>query len=97
MWKYYKDVTFYSLAICCFIAIASSPTYTSITGGLINTFLIFGVFGTWLGILAYHYFQKQQYYLYHNLGFTKKELMVKTWLVNLCITAVLLLFTSIWI
>ncbi len=97
MFKFYKDVTLYAFAICIFIAIASAPTYTSITGALVNLFLIFGVFGTGLGVLAYNYFQKQQYYLYHNLGFTKRGLILKTWLVNLCITAVFLLFISLWI
>lgn len=97
MWKYYKDVTLYAVAICSFIAIASAQTYTSIPGALINLFLIFGVFGTGLGVLAYNYFQKQQYYFYHNLGFTKRTLILKTWLVNICITAVFLLFISIWL
>lgn len=97
MWKFYKDVTLYALAICIFIALASVGTYKSIIGAFVNLFLIFGVFGTGLGVLAYNYFQKQQYYFYHNLGFTTRTLILKTWLVNICITAVLLLFISIWI
>jgi hypothetical protein len=97
MWKYYKDVTLYALAICSFIAMASSATYTSVASGVLNTLVIFGVFGTGLGVLAYNYFQKQQYYFYHNLGFTKRELIVKTWLVNLVIAAVLILCTSFFL
>lgn len=95
MWKYYKDVSLYALAICCFITLATSATYASLGSALLNSFLIFGVFGTGLGVLAYNYFQKQQYYLYHNLGFTKKELVLKTWLVNLGIAAILVLITAI--
>lgn len=97
MWKYYKDVTLYALVICVFIVLASAATYKSIAGALLNLFLIFGVFGTGLGILAFNYFHKQEYYLYHNLGFTKRVLILKTYLVNLCITVVLLLFISIWL
>lgn len=87
MWKYYKDVSLYALAICCFIGIASSGAYASLSGGFLNVLLLFGVFGTGLGALAFTYFQKNQYYLYHNLGFTKKELIVKTWLVNFGLAA----------
>lgn len=97
MWKYYKDVTLYTVAICCFITIASSSAYSSIGSALINFFLIFGVFGTGLGVLSYNYFQKQQYYMYHNLGFTKRELILKTWLVNLGIAAILVLIAAIFL
>ena len=97
MWKYYKDVTLYALAICIMIAIASAAAYETIAQSLLNSFLIFGVFGTGLGVLAFNYFQKPQYYLYHNLGFTKRQLILKTYLVNLGITAVLILITSIFL
>lgn len=97
MWKYYKDVTLYALAVCCFIGITSSGAYDNFWSGLLNLLVIFAVFGTGLGILAFNYFQKNQYYLYHNLGFTKKELILKTWLVNLSIGIFFSLLISIFL
>jgi len=90
MWTYYRDVTLYTLVIVLFIAFASSAAHDSFRGGIINIIIIFGVFGTGLGVLAFNYFQKAQYYMYHNLGFTKAYLIKRTWYINLIISILLL-------
>jgi hypothetical protein len=82
MWAYYRDVTLYTLAITVLTSLASAAMYDSFIDGLFNAILIFGVFGTGLGVIAFNYFQKAQYYMYHNLGFTKSYLIKRTWFVN---------------
>ena len=88
MWMYYRDVTLYTLAIISLTSVASAAMYDSFKSFLINAFLVFGVFGTGLGVLSFNYFQKAQYYMYHNLGFTKQHLIMRTWLVNLIIAII---------
>ncbi len=82
MWTYYRDVTLYNLAITILTSFASAGMYDTFIGWTINALIVFGVFGTGLGVLGFNYFQKNQYYMYHNLGFTKSYLIMRTWLVN---------------
>ncbi|WP_299675296.1 hypothetical protein [uncultured Dokdonia sp.] len=82
MWTYYRDVTLYTLAITLLTSLASAAMYDSFIASLYNALIIFGVFGTGLGVLAFNYFQKAQYYMYHNLGFKKSHLIKRTWFVN---------------
>jgi hypothetical protein len=90
MWTYYRDVTLYTLAITLLTSLASAAMYDSFGAWLFNAVLVFGVFGTGLGVLAFNYFQKAQYYMYHNLGFTRQQLITRTWYVNLIIAIVLI-------
>jgi len=76
---------------------ASAAAFDSFAEGLLNLALIFSIIGTGFGELAFSYFQKQQYYMYHNLGFTKKALILKTWGINFGIGIILALFIAIWI
>lgn len=96
MWTYYRDVTLYTLVITLLTSFASAAMYDSFSTGLFNAVLIFGVFGTGLGILAFNYFQKAQYYMYHNLGFTKTDLMMRAWFVNLAIAIILFVIISLF-
>lgn len=89
MWTYYRDVTLYAIAICVLSAVASAPARDSLSVGILITLLIFGIFGTGLGVLAFTYFQKQQYYMYYNLGFTKRYLILRTWIINAVIGFIL--------
>lgn len=91
MWPYYRDVTLYAIAVCLLSGLASAPARESIASGFLVTFAIFGVFGTGLGVLAFGYFQKQQYYMYYNLGFTRRHLITRAWVINFFIAAVLCL------
>jgi len=97
MWNYYRDVTLYAIAICLLSTIASAAAYNGFIATIINAVLIFGVFGTGLGILAFGYFQKQQYYMYYNLGFTKKHLILKSWGINFSISLLFSFFLSLFL
>lgn len=90
MWTYYRDVTLYTLAITLLTSFASAAMYDTFIDRLFNGVLIFGVFGTGLGVLAFNYFQKAQYYMYYNLGFTRLQLIMRTWFVNLVIAIILI-------
>lgn len=95
MWRYYRDITAYNLGLSALIFVYQLINAGAIKDALIYSSLVFAVFGTGLGILAFNYFQKQQYYLYHNLGFSKTYLVLKSWSVNFGIGIVVLLLTSI--
>ncbi len=97
MFPYYRDVTLFALAICLLFGLASAGAVDGLLDWLLRTIIIFGVFGTGLGVLAFNYFQKQQYYMYHNLGFTKKELILKTWAVNFVIGIVIAIILALYI
>jgi hypothetical protein len=45
--------------------------------------IMFATGGILVGVLAYHTFFKNQYYFYHNLGYTKSRLIVITFALNL--------------
>lgn len=96
MWTYYRDVTLYTLAITLLTSFASAGIFDSFMAGLYNAVIVFGIFGTGLGILAFNYFQKAQYYMYHNLGFTKLDLMMRAWFVNLALAIILLGVISVF-
>jgi len=75
--KYYFDITKINLLVTLVI-------------GFFSSFIIcFGTFGTLISFMIYSYFQKEQYYFYLNQGFTKLELMRKTFLLNFLIATVL--------
>ena len=97
MFPYYRDVTLFALAICILFGLASAGVVDGLLDWLLRTVIIFGVFGTGLGVLAFRYFQKQQYYMYYNLGFTKKELILKTWAVNFTIGVVIAIISALFI
>ncbi|WGK65791.1 hypothetical protein [Croceiramulus getboli] len=82
MWKYYLDVTAYNTAISLLVGGWLAISNYSLAIGLLYGGFFFAVFGTGLGILAFNYFQSNQYYLYHNLGFTRKRLYLLSWLFN---------------
>lgn len=94
MWLYYRDVTLYGLLGCLFPALGSFGLYDSWTNWLLQCVLIFGLFGTALGILGFSYFQKQQYYIYYNLGYTRRQLWFFSWRANLILSVVLSLILS---
>ena len=92
MWTYYRDVTLYAAGVCLLFGLVYIPASERIAVGFIITTIIFGVFGTGLGVLAFAYFQKQQYYMYYNLGFTKRYLILLTWAVNFGIACMITVF-----
>lgn len=84
-WKYYRDFNFYNLVF---------SVISGIYFGVISGLIIFLSFGMFIGYLGYNYFRKNEYYLYYNLGFTKKFLLKKVWICNLIfgIPVLLILF-----
>lgn len=82
MWRYYRDITAYNFALSGFVFIYQLINIGTLKSALVLSGMLFAVFGTGLGLLAYQYFQKQQYYMYYNLGFSKTYLISKTWGVN---------------
>lgn len=83
MWLYYRDVTLYGLAGCFLPAVGSFGLYKSQKDWLLQCVIFFGLFGTALGVLGFWYFQKRQYYMYYNLGYTKKKLWLTVFRANL--------------
>jgi len=77
MWQFYLDVTKFALAFYVVSLIIVSPFIAA---------LIFGVFGTLIGLIGYNQFHKEEYYTYHNLGFTKKKLITTAWIFNLLLS-----------
>lgn len=76
--KYYCDITRINILV-------------SIIIGLQEIAISFGSFGSVISFMIYRYFQNDQYYFYINQGFTKKELMVKVFMINLTIGLILYL------
>ncbi len=73
-WKYYRDFNFFNL------------TFSVLSGiyfGVLSGILIFLSFGMLIGYLGFAYFRKDEYFLYYNLGFSKKFLIKKVWICNL--------------
>lgn len=96
MWLYYRDVTLYALAGSLLPSVGAAGIYSSLEAWLLSLLLMFAVFGTGFGLLGFWYFQKQQYYMYFNLGYTKTYLILKTWGINFALAIILALFTQIF-
>ena len=86
MIKFYKDITFYALLF----ALVSIPL-----AGLYGAVVVFGIFGTPVGLLMFNYFRKHELYGYYNRGYTRHFLILRTWLVNFLASPVLLLLIFI--
>lgn len=71
--KYYLDINFSNLVFALVIALLF---------GLLWSFILFCTIGVLIGLFSYEYLKKKEYYLYYNLGFTKKELILKVFLYN---------------
>lgn len=86
-WKYYRDFNLFNLLF---------SVLSAIYFGLLNGLLIFLSFGMFIGYLGYHNFRKNEYYLYYNLGFSKRFLLKKVWIYNLLIVAPIILIFLIF-
>ncbi len=82
MFKFYKDVTLYALLF----TLVSIPL-----AGLYGAVMVFGVFGTPIGLLMFNYFHKHEYYGYYNRGFTRSYLITRTYLVTFIASPVMLI------
>lgn len=83
-WKYYRDFNLFNLVF---------SVISGIYFGAVSGLLIFCSFGMLIGFLGFSFFRKDEYYLYYNLGFSKKFLLKKVWICNLIFaTPVILIF-----
>ena len=85
-WKYYWDVTVYNLIFSLAVAIFHSWLWA---------FIVFGSYGIVIGLLAFGFLKNNEYYLYYNLGLTKRKLATSVLLINLMITAPIFIFVFI--
>ena len=83
---YYWHVTRYNLVLSVLITVLS---FNPVSGAI-----CFGSFGVLASFLAYRYFHNLQYLFYLNAGFSKKELMMKTALINISISIIMIIIIS---
>jgi hypothetical protein len=84
--KYYLDVTKYNAIFCILMCIISPD--------LIEIIILFGTVGVLISFLAYRYFQDIEYYFYINCGLSKRNLQLKTFIINLAVSSIILI--TIW-
>jgi len=79
LWKFYFDTLLYNV---CFSIITSivSMDFTKLP-------LFLCTVGTLASFAGYSYFQKNQYYFYYNLGYSKLRLFLFVGIVNLAVMA----------
>jgi len=87
VFRYFGEINRYNVPLVIIIAIAAGPLYA---------LLIYCSFGIFLGMLSFDYFNKHQYYMYENLGYSKTFLLSRVFLLNILISVfcgiILLLF-----
>ena len=71
--------------------------FYNIIFSLISGLIIFLTFGMLIGYLGFNYFRKDEYYLYYNLGWSKKHLLEKVFLMNLIFAGSLLLILAFFL
>lgn len=80
--KYYYDLTKYNLLTCLLALLLVQRIYIAIAG--------LGTFGMLASVMLYRYYHNRQYYFYRNAGLSKKHLLLKSWLINLSVSIILL-------
>jgi len=81
-WRFYKDIATINIPI----SLAFILFYN-----LAWALVVFCSFGIFLGLVFFRHFKKNEYYLYHNLGFTKMKLIQKVFIFNFIIALPILL------
>jgi len=87
IWKYYLDLNMFNLPVSLFFG------YTS---GIFWSLIVFSSFGIFIGYIGFEVFKKNEYVGYHNLGFTKMNLVKKVGLINISISFLILLIFMIF-
>lgn len=80
--KYYFDLTRYNAGISILVGLVSQSPLIGL--------IAFGTVGMVAALVCYKSFQNNQYYFYHNLGFSKARLISVVWGVNLFMTTLIL-------
>lgn len=84
-WVYYKTVNLFNLIASILLAFIS---------GLIWFPILFCTVGLAMGFFAYSFYFKDQYYFYHNLGYTKRKLAVMMLVINAAIAIPILILLA---
>jgi hypothetical protein len=92
--NYYFDVIKYNLFFCTLYIIVRSFT-TNLKTDMIEAIIHFGTLGVIVSFVGYKYFQNIEYYFYINGGLSKRHLQLKTFIINLAISLLILLTWSI--
>lgn len=87
-WKYYRDFNFFNLVF---------SVISAIYFGVITGLLIFISFGMFIGFFGFHYFRKNEYYLYFNLGLSRSYLIKRVWILNVIFILPVLLILFLFI
>ncbi|TCN59106.1 hypothetical protein D0809_12190 [Flavobacterium circumlabens] len=80
IFKYYFDVNFFNLIYSFLLSLLFFNFYFMP--------IIFASIGTILGVLSFQYFYGNEYYFYHNKGFTKKRLNLIVLFLNVFISII---------
>lgn len=83
LFKYYFDVNFFNIIYTVLLSVLFL--------GYLYVPIIFSSVGTLLGIISFRYFYDNEYYFYHNLGFTKRRLNLSVLLLNIFVSIVVTL------
>lgn len=81
-WKYYFNLNFYNFLF----SLVCGSIFTFVWG-----ILVFFSLGIIVGAIGFRYFQNNQYYMYHNLGFSKMRLIKNVLAINAIIVALVML------
>ena len=73
-WQFYKTI---------FPFIAAFSLVGIVALGVLWGFVLFATLGLWFGFIGFKNFRKEEYYFYHNLGFTKWNLVKNSFFINL--------------
>ncbi|WP_026913893.1 hypothetical protein [Christiangramia portivictoriae] len=76
VFKYYKEINLYNVPLAIFTGIAAGPFYA---------LLIYCSFGIFVGMLAFDYFKKHQYYMFENLGYSKSFLLSRVFVLHVLV------------
>lgn len=76
IWKYFCDINMFNVAFCIVIIFLF---------GVFWALLMFCTIGIFIGRYGFRVFKDDEYYMYYNLGFTKKALLAKVFYLNLMI------------
>ncbi|WP_299716440.1 hypothetical protein [uncultured Tenacibaculum sp.] len=79
--KYYIDINFLNLVFSIILIISSGAFWATVN---------FSSLGILIGFWGYHLFKEQEYYMYYNLGFTKRKLLLLVWITNMLISVPIL-------
>lgn len=83
-WKYYRDFNWSNLIF----SLISGAYFGPISG-----LIIFCSFGTIIGMIGFRYFKGDEYFIYYNLGYSKRALVSRVWGYNLLFALPLLLIS----